>query len=700
MKRKFDDSLVVIPSSNGASALKVLLSSLDVPYDCVLVLDQGNTDNTADICKEMGIEIIHIGAPKKYLQCCSVALDIANMRKKNFLYILNDSVRFMTKVAHELMSEMLRDQNLAIVSPSQLIVDELSNKTFFSSRAKWDLENIVCDHDFTLFNSAVDRVEADYCQLSCALIRVGFLNEVGGFDDQFDLCFGGADVAYRLRLQGRSLAYLQQAQIEILVSSRMSGDLSQNEFQEDEFNKKHFSMKHLGFGAEYKDHGSTENHSWNIINKNLYPCMRRHGLIDKGRPELIFGHPGADPYDYLFTVWETSALPLEWRKYQQAYKVVCAPSKWNVELLRKNGFRKTYYVPLGMETDTYTPFGPSQREFDSPVYLWFARNQYRKGLDILLKVWAEFRSVHTNARLIVMGHDVLSGMSTYRHQMRRVGKFVTLDLSADRVYFRQIVSPLSDAEVALTYRSVDYLVCTSRSEGFGFSIAEAMACGLTPIFPHYSSLADFVVPHSLCFGGTIVRADYLDKGFDDVGDWWEPDQANLLACLKSTIQEDASLRAERVASGLNLLRNQFTWRNTCFSFRTMLGDEQRRRDISSKPRSHMTAQVLDVSSELVAREQIAETNVRSHIDAGFSTEAAAAFADFDSSTYSEINYDVKESGMNGLSHFIKFGFRENRAVSHGVNAVEYLKLNAIARRYIIQENNLRNEKLPDNVELE
>ncbi|WP_399495609.1 glycosyltransferase, partial [Streptomyces sp. P9(2023)] len=83
-----------------------------------------------------------------------------------------------------------------------------------------------------------------------------------------------------------------------------------------------------------------------------------------------------------------------------------------------------------------------------------------------------------------MGHDVLSGMSTYRHQMRRVGKFVTLDLSADRVYFRQIVSPLSDAEVALTYRSVDYLVCTSRSEGFGFSIAEAMACGLTPIFPH------------------------------------------------------------------------------------------------------------------------------------------------------------------------------------------------------------------------
>lgn len=132
----------------------------------------------------------------------------------------------------------------------------------------------------------------------------------------------------------------------------------------------------------------------------------------------------------------------------------------------------------------------------------------------------------------------------------------------------------------------------------------------------------------------------------------------------------------------------------------MLGDEQRRRDISSKPRSHMTAQVLDVSSELVAREQIAETNVRSHIDAGFSTEAAAAFADFDSSTYSEINYDVKESGMNGLSHFIKFGFRENRAVSHGVNAVEYLKLNAIARRYIIQENNLRNEKLPDNVELE
>lgn len=688
MKRAFEDSLVVILSANDASTLENLLLNLDIPFDCVLVLDQGSTDETANICEEMGVGILQLGLPQGHMRCCRVGLDIANEKGKKFLYVVSGAVRFLTHVAHELMSEMLRDQNLAAVAPSQLIVDVSSNRTFFSSRTKWDLEAPDWGHDFTVFNPAIDRVEADFCHLSCALIRVDFLNEAGGIDDRFTSHLGDADIGYRLRMNGRSSAYLQQSQIEYFIKpTAIDAQLFPHNHTSGT-DKSIFALNNLGFGAEYKDQCSTENHSWNIINKNLYPYMRRHGLIDHERPELVFSHPGADPCDYLYTVWETDTIPSVWRQHQRTYKAVCAPSRWNVDLLRDNGFDKTYYVPLGVETDVYTPFGPSQREFDCPVYLWFARNQYRKGLDVLLKVWAEFRSVHTNAVLIIMGHDVLSGMGSHRHEMRRVGKFVKLDFSSDRVYFRQVVNPLTDEEVGLVYRSVDFLVCTSRSEGFGFPIVEAMACGITPIFPNYSSLTDFVIPQSLCFGGAAVPADYADKGFDDVGNWWEPDQTELLACLKSAIQEDFSTRAERVESGLNLVRKEFTWRNTCFALRNVFAQEQVRREVVSESRTYIVPQVLDVSSELVEREKVAGANIRAHIEAGFSTEEAAAFADFNSAIYVEVNADVKESGMNGLRHFVQFGFRENRTVAPGVSSIGYLGLNGNARRCVMQRNGI------------
>lgn len=688
MHSGFDESLAIIVSTSGASALEILLSSLDIPSVCLLVLDAGTDDDLAAVSQRMGIKTLRLDASKNYLDCCNIGLATAHANGKKFLYIINSTVRFVTPVGHELMAEMMRDQNLAIVAPSQLIADTRSDRVLFASRATWDLEDLECGYDFTVFNPEIDRVESDFCQLDVVLTRVEALVGAGGFDNRFDASHGGADLAYRLRMHGRSLAYLQRSQVENRIDLDSWTDQSPSSLERLASGRETFCRKNLGYGVDYKDHGSAENHSWNIVNKNLYPSMRRHGLIDRGRPELVFGHPGADPYDYLYTVWETNELPQAWKRYDRAYKAVCAPSTWNVEVLLANNFQNIHYVPLGVDTDIYTPFGPSQREFDCPVYLWFARNQHRKGLDVLLGVWSEFRKMHADAVLVIMGHDVLRAMGAYKSEMRRRGKFVTLDFPSDRVYYRQVVSPLSDAEVALAYRSVDYLVCTSRSEGFGFSIAEAMACGTTPIFPDYSSLSDFVVPQSLCFGGTVVPADYSDRGFGDVGHWWDPDPSGLLACLGRTVGWDDSARADSVASGLDLVRNRFTWRNTCFALRNMLGCEQSPRDMVSASRSGPAPRDPDIGGELLVHERAARANVRAHIEAGFSIEAAGAFADFNSGVYEDINPDVREVGINGLSHFIQYGFRENRSVSQGVSAMAYLKLNSDARRFIMEKNDI------------
>jgi len=189
MYPRFDETLAIIVSLAGASALETSLSSLDIPSACLLVLDPSADDDCAAVSRRMGIETLQLDASSSYLDCCNVGLAMANANGKRFLYIINSTVRFVTQVGHELMAEMIQDPNLAIVAPSQLIADTQSDKVLFASRAAWNLENIECGYDFTIFNPGIDRVEADFCQLDTVLTRVEALVEVGGFDSGFDTIF-------------------------------------------------------------------------------------------------------------------------------------------------------------------------------------------------------------------------------------------------------------------------------------------------------------------------------------------------------------------------------------------------------------------------------------------------------------------------------------------------------------------------------
>lgn len=47
----------------------------------------------------------------------------------------------------------------------------------------------------------------------------------------------------------------------------------------------------------------------------------------------------------------------------------------------------------------------------------------------------------------------------------------------------QVLQDLCDQDLVSVYRSADYLWSTSRWEGFGLAIAEALACGVPALLP-------------------------------------------------------------------------------------------------------------------------------------------------------------------------------------------------------------------------
>jgi glycosyltransferase involved in cell wall biosynthesis len=575
-----DRSMIVIPSINGGHLLESALPSFRIPSSAVLIIDQGSTDNTEAVCRAAGVQVLQLGAAHTYTEACNIGIEFARKRGCNFVFVGNNDIVLKTDVVRELLEAMLEDPRLGIVAPSQLLVDEQKNVKLLAYRVFWNLDEMTFAHDFAPPIGNPKRIESDFCELTFSLIRMAAVDEIGALDNAYGFYHEDADFGFRLRQAGYSCAYVPNAQLEHCVSSTFGQSLTDAKRAYIEKNKRLFRDKFLRYGVHHSNFGATDPNSWNIINRHLHHYLRRFGLVDPRRPELIFSHPGAVPFDYLYTVWETSRLPDTWLKHRDSYRAVFAASQWNASVFRESGFQNVFYAPLGVETDVYHPWGPVQRLHDGKTFLWFARNQYRKGLDVALKAWAQFHPERPDARLILMGGGIAGQIASQPDSVRRWKNFLILDYRREGFSVYDPVDPIDDPTLAMLYRGVDFTVCSSRAEGFGFVPAESSACGTPSIVGAFGATREFMFDGSLSFGGAIIKADYSDKGFGDVGDWWEPDVDQLKSLLFQAHDMDATTYDEVAAAGLGMIRSRYTWRSTVMALRAGLAEVQ---DPSSIP---------------------------------------------------------------------------------------------------------------------
>jgi len=101
-------------------------------------------------------------------------------------------------------------------------------------------------------------------------------------------------------------------------------------------------------------------------------------------------------------------------------------------------------------------------------------------------------------------------------------------------------------------------------------VAESIACGTPAIFGNFSATKEFGIPGALLLRGTQAPADYSDKGFVDVGHWWEPSVEHLTALLVEANDMGAARYRDLAQDGVRLIRTKFSWRATCFAIRHVL----------------------------------------------------------------------------------------------------------------------------------
>lgn len=160
-------------------------------------------------------------------------------------------------------------------------------------------------------------------------------------------------------------------------------------------------------------------------------------------------------------------------------------SGWQIQLDRAGEVtgRRPLVDVLGSDPAWASYFEPAD---DIARMVWVGKFTQMKGFDRLDRLAAQLAG---RARLlIVLGH----GQVHY-----------PVDLPADVL----LCQDLDAADVPAVYRAADYLLSTSRWEGYGLAIAEALACGTPALLP-----ADLAVAGELITPGVTGQlwTDELD----------------------------------------------------------------------------------------------------------------------------------------------------------------------------------------------
>jgi GT2 family glycosyltransferase len=592
--------LAIIPSIEGWHLLSRLLPTIDLPKEQIFVVDQGSRDGTEQKCRELGYGCIQMHSRATFVAAVNRGIKEALDRGAEYILILNNDIEFVTSVASQLLSRMEEESNIGALAPRQITV--VDNQPLHDvKRGKWNLTELSFSHDYDVnpHNSLLNKIgpssathfkfeseeietssellEADFCEFTCVLIKGDVFRKVGLLTDKYEFYHEDAEFCYRCQMAGYRCVYDQTGLIKHYVGSTFDQQKLYDKFKLIQRNKKYFADDFLGFHVRFPFIPPTIASSWSTTNEFLWTYLRKYGLLasSSNAPTLSsIAHPEDVNTDYLLSVWETSQIPASWATRCKAFKHIFVPSSWNKDSFEQSGYKNTSVLPFGIEPDIFNPWGTKLTFPWAKSILCVFQNQYRKGLDVTLAMWNQLRAEHPNVFLVMYGKGIKHSQLGFDKQYAtRMGNFiVSIDWERQIALLQPaFLEHVSHAEMAILYRSCDLFLLNSRSEGFGYPVIEAMACGKVCVIPNYGATKEFIKGENcLHFEGSLIKADYKDKGFTDIGEWWEPSIADLSLKVQQALAFDAESRAAMGKAARQSVLTRYTWRHSMMALRREL----------------------------------------------------------------------------------------------------------------------------------
>jgi hypothetical protein len=216
----------------------------------------------------------------------------------------------------------------------------------------------------------------------------------------------------------------------------------------------------------------------------------------------------------LFTMFETTRLPISWAAELNRLTGCVVPTPWNVDVFRRSGVTVPIAVTgLGVDAAAYPMLQRDHARWPY-TFLWSGTPDRRKGWDVAYRAFRRAFGDRRDVRLILRFRSLPPGLLGCRD--------ANVEIRHGKLEHPAWLALLGEA---------DCFVFPSRGEGWGLTAREAAATGLPVIATDWGGLAQ-----DLDNWGIPLRTAGLvpaEHGFwtEDLGMWAEPDAVHLTALL-------------------------------------------------------------------------------------------------------------------------------------------------------------------------
>lgn len=261
-------------------------------------------------------------------------------------------------------------------------------------------------------------------------------------------------------------------------------------------------------------------------------------------------------FNVLWTAWEFPELPDWERGTLSAADLVCVTAQFLVPIFRKYVSAPVRCVHQGIDTDAYYPRPRAWARRYSPRrpfrVLWVGAPNDRKGYQFLLAAWNAF-SQAPDMELVMK--------TTLTDKLERAGNVVFDSRN------------LSQADMVALYHSADCFAFPSMAEGFGFTLGEAMACGVPCLYTPCTSLNEIAEQCKAIPLACRSTHCFTLRSPDGQREWQveasEPDVRDL--AMKILWIKDHPAEARRIGrAAARHIRQRFTWRQAGQVLRAVL----------------------------------------------------------------------------------------------------------------------------------
>lgn len=286
----------------------------------------------------------------------------------------------------------------------------------------------------------------------------------------------------------------------------------------------------------------------------------------------------------LYTFLETDRLQGAWAAKANEFDFLMVPCNANADAMMKSGVTKPIIVCAPpCDSDVYDkdvpPFEITHSE-GRTVFYNICQLSTKKGIDVLLRAYyAAFADMPDEALLVLKTYVNMAGR---QNDLQLVKQYIESVKAKCRIPIQKhppvlpLVFTMSDDEVAGLHKTCDAYVCSSRGEGWGIPVFDALGYGNTVVSHAAGGLAGFIRPdNALVYGGTpslFFDMPHSDPGlFTGVEQCFEPSVAELAAIMRRyhLLKRDAEagkLDEESSKEWEDVLKRQFNGKEVVTNF--------------------------------------------------------------------------------------------------------------------------------------